>query len=215
FVGVGAVIPTLPLYGRSLGLSSIANGVNVANPALSLVLFSRLSGERADRARKPAMMAGLALVALFDVLTSLLSTLPSLLVARLGLGLGRSLTEAGERGMLANLACRAPAPRGRVQTLQQAAVGLGVAIRALVEGVVVEFGPRSALLSMSTTVVAALGMYALLPKMAVAAALSSPCGDAGDNWHAIGMEAQETDKLLGKADWLILLRTSLARRLLL
>ncbi len=92
FVGVGAIIPTLPLYGRSLGLSSVTNGVVVAVPALSFLLFSRLSGERADRARKPAMMAGMALVTLFDVLTSLLSALPFLLIARLGLGLGKGLT---------------------------------------------------------------------------------------------------------------------------
>jgi len=71
FIGVSAVIPTLTLYGRSLGLSSIANGVIVTAPDLSLLLFSRLSGERADRTQKPAMMAGMALVALFDVLTSL------------------------------------------------------------------------------------------------------------------------------------------------
>ncbi|KAL7447673.1 hypothetical protein ACHAXS_000060, partial [Conticribra weissflogii] len=143
FVSIGAVIPTLPLYGCSLGLSSVANGVVITAPALSLLLFSRLSGERADRAQKPAMMAGMALVAPFDVLTSLSSALPSLLVARLGLGLGRGLAEAGERGMLADLAGRAPAPRGRALALQQAAVGLGVAIGAPVGGAVVEeFGPR-------------------------------------------------------------------------
>ncbi|KAL7447674.1 hypothetical protein ACHAXS_000057, partial [Conticribra weissflogii] len=194
FVGISAIIPTLPLYGRSLGLSSIANGVVIAAPALSLHLFSHLSGERADRTQKPAMMAGMALVALFDVLTSLLSALPSLLVVRLGLGLGRGLAKAGERGMLADLAGRAPAPRGWALALQRAAVGLGVAIGAPVGGEVVEeFGPRSALLCVSATAVAALGMYALLPETAAAAALSSPRKDAGDNWRAIGMEAQEAD----------------------
>ncbi len=140
------------------------------------------------------MMAGMALVALFNVLTSLSSALPSLLVARLGLRLGRGLAEAGERGMLADLAGRAPAPRGRALALQQAAVGLGVAIGAPVGGAVVEeFGPRSALLCVSGAVVAALGMYALLPETAATAASSSPRKDAGDNWRAIGMEAQEAD----------------------
>ncbi|KAL7447614.1 hypothetical protein ACHAXS_000015, partial [Conticribra weissflogii] len=156
FVGAGAVIPTLPLYGRSLGLSCVANGVVVAAPALSLLLFSRLSSERTNRTQKPAMMAGMALIALFDVLTSLLSALLSLLVARLGLGLERALAEAGERGMLADLASRAPSPRGRALALQQAAVGLGMAIGAPVGGVVVEeFGPRSALLCLSAAAVVA------------------------------------------------------------
>ncbi|KAL7447640.1 hypothetical protein ACHAXS_000036, partial [Conticribra weissflogii] len=172
--------PTAP----PLTLSSVANGVVAAAPALSLLLFSRLSGERDDRTQKPAMMASMALVALFDVLTSLLSALPSLLVTRLGLGLGRGLAEAGEQGMLVDLAGRAPAPRGQALALQQAAVGLGVAIGAPMGGVVVEeFGPRSALLCVSAAVVAALGMYALLPEMAAAAASSSPRKDAGDNWR--------------------------------
>ena len=161
------------------------------------------------------MMASMALVALFDVLTYLSSALPSLLIAILGLGLGRGLAKAGERSMLADLAGRAPAPRGRALALQQAAVGLGVAIGALVGGAVVEeFEPRSALLCVSAASVAALGMYALLPDMAAAAASSSLREDAGDNWRAIGMEARETDKLPGEADWPTLLRTSSARRLL-
>ena len=35
FVGVGAVIPTIPLYGKSIGLSSAENGLILGAPAVA------------------------------------------------------------------------------------------------------------------------------------------------------------------------------------
>ncbi|KAL7464629.1 hypothetical protein ACHAXS_004964, partial [Conticribra weissflogii] len=220
-LGVGAVIPTLPIYGQSIGLSSTANGVVIAAPALSLLLLGRLSGRLADRARKPAMMAGMALIALFDVLTSLSSALPSLLLARLGLGLGRGLAEAGERGMLADLAGRAPALRGRASAMQQAVVGLGVAIGAPVGGAVVEeFGLRSAFLCVSAAAVAALGIYAALPETVVVAANLGERNvedDTGVETTAAAtmpnrVDVEASDRTDDRADWSTLLRTSSAWR---
>ena len=70
FVGVGAVIPTLPLYGKAIGLSSAVNGICISTPAIALLLGARLAGEFADRARKPAMLWGMALIAASDVGTA-------------------------------------------------------------------------------------------------------------------------------------------------
>ena len=61
FVGVGAVIPTIPLYGQSIGLSSAANGVVISAPAVALLLISRIAGEYSDKGRKGAMLGGMAL----------------------------------------------------------------------------------------------------------------------------------------------------------
>jgi len=58
FIGVGAVIPTIPLYGKEIGLSSATNGLVISAPALALLLLAKVSGEYADKARKPAMMWG-------------------------------------------------------------------------------------------------------------------------------------------------------------
>ena len=49
FLGVGAVIPVLPLYGQAIGLSAAANGVVVAAPAMALLLGARPSGALADK----------------------------------------------------------------------------------------------------------------------------------------------------------------------
>ena len=61
FVGVGAVIPTIPLYGQSIGLSSAANGVVISAPAVALLLISRVAGEYSDKGRKKVMLGGMAL----------------------------------------------------------------------------------------------------------------------------------------------------------
>ena len=165
FVGVGAVIPTIPLYGQSIGLSSTSNGIVIGAPALALLLANRPAGQYADgMGRKKAMMGGMALIALSDLGTAYSSDLPSLVTARLGLGLGRGYAEAGERGMLADLANRARGLRGRALAMQQACVALGIAIGAPLGGVVVqEYGPRSAFLCVSVAAIAALAIYAILP----------------------------------------------------
>ena len=75
FVGVGAVIPTLPLYGKAIGLSSAVNGIVISAPAVALLVGARAAGEYADRARKPAMIAGMALIAASDVGTAFATTL--------------------------------------------------------------------------------------------------------------------------------------------
>jgi MFS family permease len=194
FVGVGAVIPTIPLYGQSIGLSSTSNGIVIGAPALALLLANRPAGQYADGlGRKKAMMGGMALIALSDLGTAYSSDLPSLVTARLGLGLGRGYAEAGERGMLADLANCAPGLRGRALAIQQACVALGIAIGAPLGGVVVqEYGPRSAFLCVSVAAIAALAIYAILP----------------DTRGSNAIDDTGIDDESGGADWKQLLMTS-------
>ena len=122
FLGVGAVIPTIPLYGQSIGLSAASNGIVISAPAVALLLISRIAGECSDEARKKAMMGGMLCIAISDVGTAYSNSLATLVLARLGLGLGRGYAEAGERGMLTDLANKTPQLRGRALALQQACV---------------------------------------------------------------------------------------------
>lgn len=128
FTGVGAVIPTIALYGKAIGLSGASNGLVLAAPAVALTLLARFSGGYADEARKPAMLLGMAIIAFSDLGTSFANSLTTLVLARLGLGIGRSLSECGERGYLADLASRAPSLRGEFAAAQQLACALGIAI---------------------------------------------------------------------------------------
>lgn len=163
FIGVGAVIPTLPIYGKSIGLSSAANGVVIAAPAIALLLGAQPSGRFADRARKPAMLLGMAIIAASDLGTSFSTELAPLILARLGLGLGRCISESGERGMLADFAGRAPTLRGRSLAAQQSVCALGIAIGAPLGGVVVEeYGARAAFWCVTAAATLTLGLYSLL-----------------------------------------------------
>ncbi|MGK3748664.1 MAG: MFS family permease [Bacillariaceae sp.] len=168
FIGVGAVIPSIPLYGKEIGLSGAALGLVISAPAVALFLMANWSGRRADIARKPAMMIGMAVIAVSDVGTALAVGLPSLIIARLGLGAGRALSEAGERGMLVDLTNQIPSMRGRALAFQQAAIGLGIAIGAPIGGIVVErYGPRAAFYCVSVAATIALVLYAFLPETIV------------------------------------------------
>lgn len=166
FLGVGAVIPVIPIYSQSIGLSSTSNGIVISAPAVALLICSRFSANYADVARKPAMMLGMLCIAISDLGTGFANSLPSLLVARLGLGLGRGVSEAGERGMLADLLNRAPEDwRGRGLALQQASIAIGIAVGSSGGAMLVErYGVRSGFFCVSAAAGICLGLYALLPE---------------------------------------------------
>ena len=199
FLGVGAVIPAIPLYGQSIGLSSASNGIVISTPAVALLLVSRFSGVFADKGRKAAMMSGMFIIAVADAGTAFSNNLATLVAARLGLGLGRGLAEAGERGMLTDLANRTPKLRGRALAIQQASVAIGIAIGAPAGGFIVEeYGVRSSFLCVSAAAIAALGLYALLPETVD----NSMQSDAANTSN---IEERSIDN---KADWMQLLKTS-------
>jgi MFS family permease len=165
FIGVGAVIPTIPLYGKEIGLSQATNGIVISAPAVALLVLANQSGKYADQARKPAMILGMAFIVLSDLGTAMASSLPTLLVARLGLGAGRGISEAGERGMVADLVNQVPTWRGRVLAAQQSMIAVGIAIGAPLGGLIVEqYGPRSAFLCVSVAAFVSLILYLFLPE---------------------------------------------------
>ena len=128
FIGVGAVIPSIPLYGKEIGFSSAANGVVISAPAVAMLIGSKWGGNFADANRKPAMLLGMAIIAVSDIGTALANGIVMLVVARLGLGAGRCISESGERGMLADLAQQVPELRGGALAAQSAVIALGIAI---------------------------------------------------------------------------------------
>jgi MFS family permease len=169
FLGVGAIVPILPIYGQSIGLSSTYNGVVISAPALALLFVSKFAGKFADTSgRKLAMMSGMAFIAIADVGTACSNSVLTLVCARLGVGIGRGYAEAGERGMLNDFANRVPSLRGRALAFQQACVALGIALGAPLGGLVVEvYGIRSAFLCVSAAAVVAVAIYSILPETKV------------------------------------------------
>lgn len=165
FIGVGAVIPSIPLYGKEIGLSSASNGIIISAPAVALFLGSKFGGNFADIARKPAMILGMVVIAASDAGTACATGLGTLVIARLGLGAGRCISESGERGMLADLGRKVPEIRGRALAAQQAVVSIGIAIGAPLGGLVIEeYGPRAAFLCVTAAALVTLVIYFFLPE---------------------------------------------------
>lgn len=207
FIGVGAVIPSIPLYGKEIGLSGKLNGIVISAPALAALLGSKLAGNYADIARKPAMILGMAIIVISDIGTALATNLASLTTARLGLGAGRIISESGERGMLADLAGRAPELRGRALAAQQAVIALGIAIGAPAGGVVVEqYGPRASFLCVSAAALVALIMYLFLPETIVSSSTNNSTQDE-QSWQAIlaGNDDDDNEKQQ-QGEWAALLK---------
>jgi predicted MFS family arabinose efflux permease len=193
FLGVGAVLPSIPLYGKEIGLSGAANGLVISAPAVTLLLLANGSGRWADQARKPAMMLGMAVIMVADIGTACAQGLATLVVARLALGVGRSVSEAGERGMLADLVTRVPSWRGRILAAQQAVLALGIAIGApLGGGIVEQYGPRASFLCVSAAAGVALLLYFLLPETTT-------------NDDDVALAANQRDKEEKKLSWFPLL----------
>ena len=196
FIGVGAVIPTIPLYGKEIGLTGAMNGIVISAPALALLLLAKVSGEYADKARKPAMMIGMGIIAISDLGTALSQSIIPLVIARLGLGAGRCISESGERGILADFANTIPSLRGRALASQQAVLALGIAIGAPVGGFVVEsYSARAAFLCVTAAALITLGLYVFLPETIQEADSSNH--DSNKNKR----ESVEWGELLKQSEW--------------
>ena len=77
------LLPALPLYAQSIGLSQSANGLVISAPALAMLILNVPTGQMADKyGRKPVMITGLIIMALADVCTGLAKTMLFLIPAR-------------------------------------------------------------------------------------------------------------------------------------
>ena len=89
-------------------------------------------------------------IALSDAGTALASSLAPLVIARLGLGAGRCVSESAERGLLADLGNIAPRFGGGAIMANQAAAAAGIALGAPLGGLLSEtYGPRACFLAVT------------------------------------------------------------------
>lgn len=91
-LGQGALIPTLPLYAKSLGLSFALVSVVVGATSLGTLVADLPSGVLSERiGRRPAMLFGSGSVALAWFLIPFLPALPTLLLLQIAGGIGASM----------------------------------------------------------------------------------------------------------------------------
>ena len=160
------LLPALPLYAQSIGLSQSANGLVISAPALAMLIINVPTGQMADKyGRKPVMITGLIIMALADVCTGLAKTMLFLIPARLLLGIGRAACEGGDRAYLADLTNRVPKKRGIITASQAMVHGLGLVIGPLIGGSALdEYGPATAFYVVAFAAVGTAIGYTFLPE---------------------------------------------------
>ena len=166
FLGVGALLPALPLYAQSIGLSSSANGLVISAPALAMLLLNLPLGQATDRfGRKPLMIGGMIVMACADVATGMSRSILALVPARVMLGVGRAGCECGDRAYLADLCARVPEKRGIIVASQSTVHAVGLVFGPLLGGRLMEaYGAPAAFFYVA---VAAIGTgigYTFLPE---------------------------------------------------
>lgn len=136
-LGFGAVIPVLPLYAESFGVSQSAIGATVAVYGLGRFLIAMPTGRLADwLGRRPALALGGAVSALGNLGCALAGSYGELVAARLLAGVGAGLVITAGAVVLADIST--PARRGRTMALYQGSFLFAVGIGPLPGGLLAE-----------------------------------------------------------------------------
>ena len=127
-LGFGAVIPVLPLYAQSFGVSQAAIGATVAVYGLSRVLLSLPTGWIANRlGRRAALLTGGLVSALGNLWCAAAGSYEELVLARFLAGAGAGIVLTAGMIVLADIT--STATRGRSMAIYQGvflfAVGIG------------------------------------------------------------------------------------------
>jgi MFS family permease len=127
-LGFGAMIPSLPLYAQSFGVTASAIGLAVAAYGLARFAIALPAGQLSDRlGRRPTLAIGGLVSALGNLWCGLATSYPEFIIARFVAGAGASLILTTGQVVLADITT--PAERGRTIAIYQGtflfAVGIG------------------------------------------------------------------------------------------
>jgi MFS transporter, DHA1 family, multidrug resistance protein len=127
-LGFGAMVPSLPLYAQSFGVSASAIGMAIAIYGLARFVVAVPSGQLSDRiGRRPTLAIGGVISALGNLWCAWATGYPEFIVARFVAGVGAGMIVTTGNVVLADITT--PARRGRALALYQGtfifAVGIG------------------------------------------------------------------------------------------
>ncbi len=127
-LGFGSVVPVLPLYARSFGVSQTAIGLAIAVYGLARFVVAVPVGQLSDRlGRRPALALGGLVTAAGNLLCAYAPNYPTFIGARFVAGAGAAFVLTAGSIVLADITT--PAGRGRAMAIYQGsflfAVGLG------------------------------------------------------------------------------------------
>ena len=127
-LGFGMIVPALPLYASSFGVSQAAIGMAIAVYGLGRLMFDLPMGQLTDRfGRRTIMLVGTIITAVGSMLCGLAGDYTQLIIFRFVGGIGAATVLTGAQVMLADISTRRN--RGRVMSIYQGvflfAVGFG------------------------------------------------------------------------------------------
>ena len=127
-LGFGGVVPSLPLYAKSFGVSASAIGLAIAVYGLARFVVAMPSGELCDRlGRRPTLAVGGVVSALGNIWCAEAASFPEFIVARFIAGAGAGLVLTAGQVVLADITTAAR--RGRTMAIYHGvflfAVGIG------------------------------------------------------------------------------------------
>ena len=127
-LGYGAMVPSLPLYAETFGVSGTAIGFAIGVYGLARFVMAIPSGQISDKwGRKPALAIGGLLATAGNLLSVYATAYPEFLLARFIAGAGAGMVVTTGSVILADITT--PARRGRIIAIYQGtfifAVGIG------------------------------------------------------------------------------------------
>ena len=127
-LGFGGVVPALPLYAKSFGVTASAIGLAVAIYGLARFVVAMPTGQLCDRlGRRPTLAIGGAVSTLGNLWCAEAGSFPEFIVARFLAGAGAGLVLTAGQVVLADITT--PARRGRTMAIYHGvfifAVGIG------------------------------------------------------------------------------------------
>eukprot|EP01064_Diplonema_japonicum_P037182 TRINITY_DN8646_c0_g1_i1.p1 TRINITY_DN8646_c0_g1~~TRINITY_DN8646_c0_g1_i1.p1 ORF type:complete len:447 (+),score=80.23 TRINITY_DN8646_c0_g1_i1:1801-3141(+) len=133
--GIGVIIPVMPLFASSIGISPAGLGLVVAVMGAARLVCNIPAAWAADRyGRKPLMVAGPGVSAAGTALCSIATSLPELLLFRVMSGTGGSIQMTGGQLYLADIST--PENRARTMAPLAAAFSIGMMVGPVVGGLV-------------------------------------------------------------------------------
>ena len=177
-VGFGCVIPVLPLYAQSFGVSHLAIGAAVAIYGLSRFLAAIPTGRLADwLGRRPTLALGGAVSVLGNLWCALATSYTEFLAGRFVAGAGATLVLTGGIIVLADITT--PRIRGRTMAIYQGAFMFAVGLGPLPGGLLADrFGLSAPFYAYSVAglVVGLLAWFAVKETRGLSAAASAGAG---------------------------------------
>lgn len=136
-LGFGSIVPVVPLYARSFGVSQAAIGLTLAVFGLARFLVSLPTAQVADRwGRRHALALGALLTTLGNVLCALAPSYTTFLLARFVAGLGTGMILTACVIILTDIST--PERRGRMMGVYNGVFAFGVGIGPLPGGLLAE-----------------------------------------------------------------------------